>query len=159
MANNIKLNITNNDLEKLQFTEYFQTYQQIPEVEQYYTSGNSSIWQMFHNEVPNWVHKLIHKLPQDFTHAVTSVTKIMPGNTVPCHLDKHYLLQQQYGEGNTWRYLIMLEDWKSGHYFELENIPYVQWSAGDWIKIHRSKWHLAGNMGVVPFYSAQVTVI
>lgn len=145
------------DLASLDWQDHFQCYRQLPELEQYYNQHNSSIWQMF-DESPQWVHELATLVPQDFSHHEVSVIQIPPGQTVPYHADKHYLLQKNYGEGETWRYLIMLEDWKMGHYFEIYNQPFVNWRAGDWIKIPRSEWHLAGNMGMEPFFSAQVTV-
>ena len=145
-------------LNLLSFKDHFQCYQQVPETVKYYTKENSSIWQMFDEECPQWIHDLSKMVPQDFDHSVVSVINIPPGQTIPLHVDKHYILQKQYGEGNTWRYLIMLEDWKSGHYFEYNNQPLVNWKAGDYIKIPRDQWHLAGNMGIHPFYSAQVTV-
>ena len=153
----IDLPIAIKELESLEFDEYFQTYQQLPEVEKYYTAHNSSIWQLL-DDCPQWVHDLSQQLPKDFDHSVVSAIKIPPGQTIPCHADKHYILQQTYGTGDTWRYLIFLEDWKNGHYFEIDNQPIVNWKAGDWVKFHRSCWHLGGNMGLKPFYSAQVTV-
>ena len=146
------------EIKSLKFKDYFQCYQQVPETKKYYTKENSSIWQMFDEDSPDWVHSLATQVPQDFTNSVVSVINIPPGQTIPYHYDKHYLLQKKYGQGETWRYLIMLEDWKKGHYFEIEDQPYVKWRAGDWVKIPQSAWHLAGNMGTDPFYSAQVTV-
>lgn len=155
---NIQLNITNKDLQELKFTDYFACYKQTAETQKYYTPENSSIWQMFHEESPQWVHDLSNQLPHDFEHHVVSVISIPPGQTIPYHADKHYMLQQQYGQGDTWRYLIFLEDWKPGHYFEIYDKPFVSWQAGDWIKFHQKDWHIAANVGLEPFYSAQVTV-
>jgi hypothetical protein len=145
------------ELNALQFSDYFQCYQQTPEVEKYYNQYNSSIWQML-EDCPDWVNDLSKQVPQDFEHYVVSVINILPGNTIPYHADKHYLLQKEHGAGDTYRYLIFLEDWQSGHYFEIYNQPLVSWRRGDWIKFHRNEWHLAGNMGTTPFFSAQVTV-
>lgn len=155
---NVDLNIGKTELDDLEFTDYFSCYTQTEETKKYYTPENSSIWQMFDEESPQWIHNLSKKIPQDFTNYVASVIKIMPGNTIPYHKDKHYWLQEKYGFGETWRYLIFLEDWKAGHYFEIYNKPIVQWKAGYWIKFHQRDWHLAGNMGTEPFYSAQITV-
>jgi hypothetical protein len=155
---NIDLGITTQDLTQLKYEEYFQCYRQTPATEKYYTEHNSSIWQMFDEQSPKWIHDLSGKLPQDFTHHVVSSIMIPPGQTVPYHYDLHYMIKQKYGAGNTFRYLIFLEDWKRGHYFELEDEPMTKWRAGDWIKISSQVWHLAGNMGEEPFYSAQVTV-
>ena len=52
-----------------------------------------------------------------------------------------------------------MEDWKSGHYYEVHEQPFTKWRKGDWVKFGIDDWHLAGNMGEYPFYSAQVTVI
>lgn len=111
------------------------------------------------DESPEWVHALADKIPKDFNHHVVSVIKNDPGQIIPNHKDYHAVLQEKYGPGDTWRYLIFLEDWKPGHYFEIQGQPVVKWQAGDWVKFHRSEWHLGGNMGWEPFYSAQITVM
>jgi hypothetical protein len=145
------------DLSSLDWQQKFQCYQQTKESQQFYNEHNSSIWQMF-DESPAWVHEIAQLVPRDFTHHVVSVIRIDPGNTIPLHRDKHYLLQEKFGAGETWRYLIFLEDWKIGHYFEIEKTPLLKWRAGDFIKFSRKNWHVGGNMGLEPFYSAQITV-
>lgn len=153
----IDLAITKEDILNLDFKDYLPCYRQTAELEKYYHEGNSSIWQIL-DEAPQWVHDLAQQVPQDFKHRVVSVIKDDPGQFVPNHVDLHTVLRQTHGEGDTWRYLIFLEDWKNGHYFEVDNQPVVQWQAGDWIKFHRSVWHLGANAGWEPFYSAQITV-
>ena len=155
---NIELHIGKPELDALDFTDYSACYTQTPETKRYYTPENSSIWQMFDEESPDWVHDLAKQVPQDFEHQAVSVINIPPGQTIPYHKDKHYILQQQYGAGETWRYLIFLENWKPGHYFEIYNEPFVAWRAGDWVKIRQRDWHIAANVGLEPFYSAQITV-
>lgn len=145
------------DLEDLQFRDHYPCYRQTIETQKYYNDHNSKIWQIL-EESPGWIHNLADALPNDFVHHVVSATKIDPGSTVPYHVDYHTVLRQTHGEGDTWRYLIFLEPWRSGHYFEILGEPVTKWRAGDWIKFHRTDWHLAGNMGVQPFYSAQITV-
>ena len=154
----IDLSITKKDLEDLDFKDRLPCYRQTPTIQQYYNEHNSSIWQML-DESPAWVHNLARQLPQDFQHFVASVVKDDPGQIIPYHVDLHTVLRSKYGDGDTWRYLIFLEDWKPGHYFEIGQEPVIKWQAGDWIKFQRSDWHLGGNMGVDPFYSAQITVI
>jgi hypothetical protein len=153
--------ITHDQMSQLNFDDYFQCYQQTPAVEQYYTEHNSSIWQMFETS-PQWVHDLSKKIPQDFDHHVVSVINIPPGQTIPYHVDKHFKLKQKHnddGTGVSHRYLIFLEDWKRGHYYEVHDQPFVKWRAGDWVKFGIDDWHIAGNMGEEPFYSCQVTVL
>ena len=155
---NMKLDIPLAQLENLRFEDYFQCYQQYDALKKYYTEHNSSIWQMFETS-PDWVHDLAKKIPQDFDHHVVSVINIEPGQTIPHHVDKHFKLKQEHGEGESYRYLIFLEDWKRGHYYEVHDQPFTKWKAGDWVKFGSDDWHIAGNMGDEPFYSAQVTVL
>ena len=150
--------ITHDQMSQLNFDDYFQCYQQTPAIEKYYTKHNSSIWQMFET-APQWVHDLALKIPQNYDHHVVSVINIEPGQTIPHHVDKHFKLKQEHGEGESYRYLIFLEDWKRGHYYEVHDQPFVKWRAGDWVKFGIDDWHIAGNMGEEPFYSAQVTVL
>ena len=82
------IDIPHAQLENIRYDDYFQCYQQTPQVEKYYTKHNSSIWQMF-DESPEWVHKLAQKIPQDWDECVVSTIKIDPGQTIPLHCDKH----------------------------------------------------------------------
>ena len=152
------ISIPKAQLDNIRFEDYFQCYQQYEALEEYYNEHNSSIWQMF-EESPQWVHDFANKIPQGFEHHVVSVIKILPGNTIPHHVDKHFKLKQEHGEGEGYRYLIFLEDWKRGHYYEIHDQPFTKWRKGDWVKFGSDDWHIAGNMGDEPFYSAQVTVL
>lgn len=154
----IDIDVSLDMLDAIEYTDYFQCYQQYEALEKYYTEHNSSIWQMF-EESPQWVHDLANKIPQGFDHHVVSTIKIPPGQTIPHHVDKHFKLKQQHGEGEGYRYLIFLDDWKRGHYYEIHDKPYTQWRKGDYVKFGSDDWHIAGNMGDEPFYSAQVTVL
>lgn len=154
----LDIDVTAKMLNDLKFVDYFQCYRQYDKLHHYYTEGNSSIWQMF-EESPQWVYDFAKQLPQDFDHHVVSVIKIDPGQTIPHHVDKHFKLKETHGEGESYRYLIFLEDWKRGHYYEVHDQPFTKWSAGEWVKFGNDDWHIAGNMGDEPFYSAQVTVL
>lgn len=148
-------------LENLHFSDLHECYRQYEGLDRYYNKYNSSIWQMFDEDCPSWVYDIAKKLLSTLDeniNFVVSIIKLDPGNTVPNHIDAHFKVQEKYGKGATARYLIMLEDWKMGHYYEIHNQPYVKWRAGDWTKFEQDDWHLAGNMGDEPFYSMQVTV-
>ena len=155
----IELSIPDNAVEELKFVDKQQCYQQVSGMETYFNEHNSSIWQMFDDECPQWLNELALTIPQEFAHHVVSVIKLDPGQTVPYHVDKHYKLKTQYGDGESYRYLIFLEDWKTGHYYEIHDQPYTKWRKGDWVKFGINDWHLAGNMGLEPFYSVQITGI
>lgn len=151
------------NLSEIVFLDNQPCYKQLPIMEDYYVPENSSIWQLFDCDMPKKLWEIADLLPPKFTEWVDSITRLDPGNTVPYHYDKHYKIKQtaefmEHG-GETARYLVFLEDWKSGHYFEIDNKPFVNWKEGDWVKFGQGDWHLAGNSGVEPFYTFQVTVL
>jgi quercetin dioxygenase-like cupin family protein len=156
----LNIDVNPAELVQLNFVDLHECYRQYELLNQYYNKNNSSIWQMFDEECPQWTFDIAKNLVASFNESkyVVSMVKIAPGNTIPNHKDAHFIIQEKYGKGNTARYLIMLEDWKMGHYYEIHCQPYVKWRAGDWVKFDKDDWHLAGNMGDEPFYSMQVTV-
>lgn len=157
----LEIDVCSEKLAQLEFRDLHECYRQYEQLDTYYNKHNSSIWQMFDDNCPDWAwgtaQKLLSSL-DDHSNYVVSVVKLDPGNTIPNHVDAHFMVQQKYGKGKTSRYLIMLEDWQSGHYYEIHDQPYVKWRAGDWTQFGSEDWHLAGNMGDKSFYSMQVTV-
>jgi hypothetical protein len=67
------------------------------------------------------------------------------------------LFNLQGKESTIRRGLILLEDWSSGHYLELDNIPVVNWKKGDLAIWPNDTPHMAANMGLTPRYTLQVT--
>ena len=53
--------------------------------------------------------------------------------------------------------IVFLEDWKSGHYLEVEGTPFVKWSAGDYVIWKYDAEHYAANIGQDPRYTMQIT--
>lgn len=94
-----------------------------------------------------------------FPRSSVSVIKQLPGNTIPGHSDTFYTFCRQYNveSQDVIRVNIFLEDWQSGHYFEINNNPILQWRKGDAIIINHEELHLSGNMGSTPKYTMQVT--
>ena len=56
-----------------------------------------------------------------------------------------------------WRCVVFLEDWKSGHYFEIDGKPIVEWKRGDYVRWNYDVPHYAGNFGTEPRYTMQIT--
>jgi hypothetical protein len=56
-----------------------------------------------------------------------------------------------------YRGIVFLEDWKSGHYFEIDGRPLMPWRAGDWVYWNNAVPHYAGNFGTEPRYTMQIT--
>jgi hypothetical protein len=55
------------------------------------------------------------------------------------------------------RALVLLEDWQSGHYLELNGEPVVNWHAGDTVEWQYDTPHMAANIGLEPRYTLQIT--
>lgn len=56
-----------------------------------------------------------------------------------------------------WRCIVFLEDWKSGHYMEVDGEPMVKWKRGDYVMWNYDVPHYAGNFGTDPRYTMQIT--
>jgi len=88
-----------------------------------------------------------------------SIIKQNPGQTIPAHLDTFFTFSSNNGvdPADCVRINVFLEDWKSGHYFEINETPVLHWKQGDAIIIRNSDLHLSGNMGMQPKYTMQIT--
>ena len=69
------------------------------------------------------------------------------------------MLTSIYGTHCINKILIFLNDWKSGHYFELDRTPIVNWNKGDYYFWQEDAPHMAANLGVENRYTMQVTVV
>jgi hypothetical protein len=83
------------------------------------------------------------------------------GTILPEHSDlyKKYiqLFDLEGREHTIRRAIIMLEDWKSGHYLEVSGVPIVGWKAGYTIEWAYDAPHMAANIGLEDRYTLQIT--
>ena len=56
-----------------------------------------------------------------------------------------------------YRALVLLEDWKSGHYLEVTEQPVVGWAAGTVVEWTYDAPHMAANIGLEDRYTLQIT--
>lgn len=79
--------------------------------------------------------------------------------TLPEHQDAYTTYVEKFNVSVTciWRAIVFLEDWKSGHYFEIDNQILMPWKAGDWVAWNNNVPHHAGNYGVESRYTMQIT--
>ena len=80
-------------------------------------------------------------------------------NIMPKHSD-HYskyceLFDVNYEDVK--RTVLFLEDWKSGHYFEIDNYGFASWGAGYYVTWQGDVPHSAANLGTQPRYTLQIT--
>lgn len=109
------------------------------------------------NPMPKWIdtlEKMFGLYNQTYTIYRMTTLEIMP-----IHADHYrtYCKLNNTSPEKVCRVVMMLEDWKPGHYFELDGIGYVNWKAGDWFKWRGDVPHAASNIGVEPRYTLQVT--
>jgi hypothetical protein len=79
---------------------------------------------------------------------------------LPLHRDffKKYIKKFEIQKPqNIRRAVVFLEDWKSGHYFEIDGKPLLPWRRGDWVSWLYDVEHFAGNFGIESRYTLQIT--
>ncbi len=109
------------------------------------------------NPMPNWIANLkflFGMYNQTYTFYKMDTLEIMP--THSDHFNTYCKLNNTTSD-NVERVILMLEDWKPGHYFELDGVGYVNWKAGDWFKWRGDVPHAASNIGIEPRYTLQIT--
>ncbi len=109
------------------------------------------------NPMPEWISRISDAFglfKQSYTFYKMSTLEIMPP-----HSDhfRTYAKLNNVNPSDVYRVVLMLEDWKPGHYFELNGIGYTNWKAGDWFKWKGSTPHAAANIGIEDRYTLQVT--
>jgi hypothetical protein len=111
---------------------------------------------------PSWNDKFIKLFEeQGWKDIGTSYYCMTTGTVMPVHRDlyKKYIerFELQGKEHTIFRALILLEDWKPGHYLEVLGIPYTQWSSGQVVEWAYDTPHMAANIGLEDRYTLQIT--
>jgi hypothetical protein len=81
-------------------------------------------------------------------------------DALPLHQDSYtsYIKMFDISDPSViWRAIFFLEDWKSGHYFEIDGSAHVNWRAGDYVLWNNNVPHYAANIGKEPRYTMQIT--
>ncbi len=113
----------------------------------------------YRDGMPLWVDDIGLKF--GLTNVGTSLYKMSPGTILPAHADSYLRYKQVHGLSESFsdivRIIVFLEDWQSGHYFEIDNNPIVQWRAGDFVAWAYDLPHIAANIGSTDRYTLQIT--
>lgn len=109
------------------------------------------------NPMPEWLSLVKHMFGlynQTYTFYRMDTLEIMP-----VHKDhfRTYCKINDTTPERVYRVVLMLEDWKPGHYFEMDGVSYTNWKAGDWFKWRGDVPHAASNIGVESRYTLQIT--
>ena len=107
---------------------------------------------------PNWMSKFSEMFP--WGNLSWSVYRMGPGSVLPMHSDTYTRFKEIYNLSDTTtvvRTIVLLEDWASGHYLEMNGTPITRWRAGDWVTWRDDFPHLAANIGKTDRYTLQLT--
>jgi hypothetical protein len=109
------------------------------------------------NPMPSWVEQ-VGKL-FDLNNITYTFYKMQTLEIMPEHVDHYSTYMKLFGVEykNVRRVLIMLEDWKPGHYLEIDGVGIVNWIAGEWFMWDSDVPHAASNIGVEDRYTLQLT--
>jgi|TARA_B110000285_G_C14718417_1_gene421009 hypothetical protein len=87
--------------------------------------------------------------------------KMQTGIIMPKHVDhfETYCKLFNISRDKVVRAIVALEDWKSGHYFEIDGNPITDWRKGDYVVWDADTPHSAANIGIEDRYTLQITGI
>lgn len=111
---------------------------------------------------PSWNQKFIdHFASMGWQDIGTSYYRMSSGTVMPVHQDRYVkyvdLFDLQGQEHKIRRALVLLEDWRAGHYLEVQGEPFVKWQAGTVVEWVYDTPHMAANIGLEDRYTLQIT--
>ena len=111
---------------------------------------------------PSWNHRFIqHYTSLGWQHVGTSYYRMTSGTVMPVHQDRYAkyvsLFDLAGKEFLIRRAVVLLEDWRPGHYLEIQGRPLVEWRAGTVVEWTYDTPHMAANVGLEPRYTLQIT--
>ena len=115
-----------------------------------------------HSDVqPSWTETFIDlaKYQYELKDVGACYYRMGTNEIIPNHSDAYKVYTEKFNckQEDVHRILVFLEDWKSGHYFEMDGHPIVNWKSGNYIMWRGEVEHMAGNIGVDYRYTLQIT--
>lgn len=109
------------------------------------------------NPMPEFVERLKTMLP--FKNMTFTFYRMKTLEIMPTHSDHYNTYRKIFSAPykDVRRVLIMLEDWKPGHYLEIDGEGVVNWIAGDYFVWENDVPHAASNIGIDDRYTLQIT--
>lgn len=111
---------------------------------------------------PSWNHRFIEYFEsRGWKDIGTSYYRMTSGTVMPMHSDLYRSYVKKFNLENQKhtisRALILLEDWKQGHYLDCMGQAFVHWRAGDVVEWTYDTPHTAANIGFEDRYTLQIT--
>lgn len=151
-------------------------YDNLPYVKQGITEEEVNIWvndgypknlsftgMMFDNKhpMPDFINKIKEHFVNSYDNLTCTIYKMESMDIMPDHIDhfRTYCKLFNVERSQVVRILVMLEDWKSGHYLEINSKGITDWVAGDYFVWENDVPHAASNIGkkVDTRYTLQIT--
>lgn len=109
------------------------------------------------NPMPDWVDRFSKIF--DFKNMTYNFYKMSQLEIMPEHSDHFQTYMRLFNAEfkNIRRILVMLEDWKPGHYLEVDGTAFTNWIAGDYFIWENDVKHAAANIGTEDRYTLQIT--
>lgn len=123
----------------------------------YFQNLNGMTFMMQHG-MPDYAFKFFNLF--DWKNQGLVYFKMLPGDALPYHRDAYNTYRKIFKITDPkliFRCIVFLEDWKSGHYFEIENYSISNWKKGDYVYWNSSVPHFVANIGTEPRYTMQIT--
>jgi len=109
------------------------------------------------NPIPDWCKTVADNLNLALPGFV--FYRMSTGIIMPTHIDhfNRYCKVFKVKRSNVYRAIVFLEDWKPGHYFEVDSNCIANYSAGEYILWSHDVPHAASNIGILDRYTLQIT--
>ena len=110
------------------------------------------------SDEPEWMNRFREYFP--WKYFSWSIYRMTPGCALPKHSDLYVRFRNLYNiedPSKIRRAVVFLDDWQSGHYFDVDDTPITQWRAGDGVIWEYDVPHSAANVGINSRYTLQIT--
>ena len=112
--------------------------------------------------LPAWSSKFIDMYErQGWKDVGLAFYRMKTGTVMPVHQDLYSryisIFKLQGHETKIRRAIVFMEDWKPGHYSEVNGCAYVNYKAGHTVEWQYDMPHMAANIGLEDRYTLQIT--
>ena len=123
-----------------------------------YKENTNIFYQIFNKDYPKIFEKFISVT--NLEYATSSVIIQPPGNVLGWHQDTYVNFRSKNNIPNNKkvvRYMLMVDDWKWGHFFTAGNNTITQWKQGDLFYLEPHIFHCGANAGIEKKITLNIT--
>lgn len=110
------------------------------------------------NTMPSFSKNFFKLMPWD--NVSITFFQMVTNDILPMHRDRYLKYKSVFNildSSTIFRCIVFLDNWKSGHYLEVDTTPIMPWKKGDYVWWNNDTPHFAGNFGIEPRYTLQIT--